>query len=120
MTFIDQRIFADPRRDDGHDTNGVPGDCLKTTIANLMGLPYEDVPHFAQHVNWWDYMRRWARSRGKDFMCFTPEDTQLYFESTDLVLGSGPSPRGNFWHACLYNANLELVHDPHPSRLGLC
>lgn len=119
MTYIDQRIFADPSRGDGHDADGNPGDCIRATLANLMVLPYEQVPHFAQHVNWWDYMRRWARKFGMDFVCLTPEDTQRFVRPEELVLGSGPSPRGDFWHACLYNANLELVHDPHPSRDGL-
>lgn len=119
MSYIDQRIFADPSRDDGHDADGNPGDCMRATLASLMNLPYEAVPHFAQYVSWWDYMRHWARKFGVDFACLSPEDTKLFLEPTDLVMGSGPSPRGDFWHACLYNANLELVHDPHPSRLGL-
>lgn len=119
MTYVDQRIFCAPNRNDGHNAEGIPGDCMRATLANLMVLPYDQVPHFAQHVNWWDYMRRWARKFGMDFICLTPEDTQRYVHPRELVLGSGPSPRGDFWHSCLYNANLELVHDPHPSRLGL-
>lgn len=119
MRYIDQRIFCDPNRNDGHDAEGNPGDCMNTTVANMMGLPYEKVPHFVLYLNWWNHARRWARSFEHDFICLLPEDAQRYLEPTDLFLGSGPSPRGDFWHCALYNGNLELVHDPHPARLGL-
>lgn len=119
MTYIDQRIFNDPLRGDGHNAEGLSGDCLKTTVVNLTGRAYEDVPHFAQYLSWWDTMRRWARSFNNDFICLSPEDTQYFLCGTDLVVGSGPSPRGDFWHSALFTANLELVHDPHPSRKGL-
>lgn len=119
MTYIDQRIFADPKRNDGHSAEGVPGDCIRTTVANLTDLPYEEIPHFALYKSWWATMRRWARARGFDFICLLPEDAEHFLDPGDLFLGSGPSPRGDFWHVALYNGNLELVHDPHPSRKGL-
>lgn len=123
--MIRQRILADPARGDGHDTAGSPGDCLRTTVANLLHLPYEEVPHFAQHVGWWDCMRRWARSRGGDFVCVAPEDgviRHLFVEPPspgDRFVACGPSPRGDFWHVVLVDRDLRLVHDPHPSDAGL-
>lgn len=35
-----------------------------------------------------------------------------------LGVAAGPSPRGDFLHACVYRGK-TLVHDPHPSRQGL-
>lgn len=122
--MIRQRILADPERGDGHDAAGNPGDCMRTAVANLLGLSYEDVPHFAQHVGWWDYMRRWARARGGDFACVLVEDGAIRHHFVDPtfsmpVVGCGPSPRGPFWHVALVNLDLDLVHDPHPSGAGL-
>jgi hypothetical protein len=119
-----QRILADPTRGDGHDTTGTPGDCLRVAVANLLRLPYDDVPHFAQHVSWWDTLRRWARNRGGDFSGVTPENGSVRHcfatpPENLLLLGCGPSPRGPFWHTVLVDLDLRLIHDPHPSGAGL-
>lgn len=122
--MIRQRILADPARGDGHDADGNPGDCMRAAVASMLGEQYEDVPHFAQHVGWWDCMRRWARGRGGDFTCVIPEHGSIRHAMSDpsaslVVLGCGPSPRGPFWHTVLVDADLNLVHDPHPSGAGL-
>lgn len=122
--MIRQRILADPNRGDGHDAEGNPGDCIRAAVASMLSAAYEDVPHFAQHVGWWDCMRRWARDRGGDFACVTPERGTIRHHVEGpadglVALGCGPSPRGQFWHAVLVDADLELVHDPHPSGAGL-
>lgn len=119
MSYIDQKIFACPKRNDGRNAEGMPGDCIRTTVANLTGAPYGGVPHFAMQLNWWSAMRRWARSMGGDFICLLPEDVKRFLSPEDLIIGSGPSPRGDFWHVALYDGKLELVHDPHPSKEGL-
>lgn len=62
MTFVNSRILSSPRRDDGHDDHGNPGDCLRAAVATVMDLPYEQVPHFAQVKSWWTWMRRWTRT----------------------------------------------------------
>jgi len=122
-SFVKQRILADPARADGHDANGNPGDCLTACVASLTGEPYEDVPHFAQHVSWWSYMRRWARARGADFACIVPVDGSIRHVIDEaergLAIGSGPSPRGPFRHVVVVDEDLQLVHDPHPSDAGV-
>jgi hypothetical protein len=122
--MIQQRILADPTRGDGHDADGNPGDCMRAAVASRLGERYEDVPHFAQHVDWWDCMRRWARARGGDFTCVIPEDGSIRHALDDptaslIGLGCGPSPRGPFWHTVLVDQDLNLVHDPHPSGAGV-
>lgn len=121
MNFIDQRILRDPARNDGHDVNGVVGDCLKTCVVNMLRYyDYDEVPHFAHYKDWWAAMRRWARSEGFDFGFGCPPYSVLkHFTSADLLIASGPSPRGDYWHAILVDGNLEMVHDPHPSRTGI-
>lgn len=121
MKFIDQRITADPARGDGHNSAGIFGDCLKTSVVNLLqNYDYDMVPHFVQYVDWWGTMRRWARREGFDFGYGQPSSAILeHFTSDDLLIASGPSPRGVFWHCILVDGNLDMVHDPHPSRAGI-
>ena len=121
MTPHTQRVVACPIRNDGHDADGNPGDCLRTAIASMFDLDPEQVPHFAMHLNWWDSLRRWADERHADFACIHVEPgTDLSAYATGLpLIGSGPSPRGPFWHVVLADTDLNLVHDPDPSPAGL-
>lgn len=122
MTYIDQRILACPKRNDGHDATGVFGDCLKTNVVNLFQgrYGYDELPHFVQYLDWWGAMRRWARSEGFDFNWSFPRKTFTKKLNPDhLLIASGPSPRGSFWHCILVDGNLDMVHDPHPSRDGI-
>lgn len=115
----DQRIFADPKRGDGHDANGVPGDCWKACIASLMDVEdYESVPHFVALDDWfvetyryvWDVhglsLRKWRNAAN------IPDGPEFF-------IGVGPSPRGDFHHAVIIDRAGNLIHDPHPSKLGI-
>lgn len=128
MTPHTQTILAE--RDDGHSGDGLPGDCLRAAVASLLDLPVESVPHFAVYVDWFWAMRRWARERDGDFTYFpfpVPDQYAAGWESVQTwgrehqanVLLSGPSPRGPFWHVVVGNVDLQVIHDPHPSRAGL-
>lgn len=118
---ITQRIVADPRRGDGANAAGIPGDCLRACIATALGLPYERVPHVALHGRaWWEHLRRWLRAEhGVDIGCVLPEPLD---GDADAVLLRGPSPRGPFAHVVvgrLIAGQLFARWDPHPSRAGL-
>lgn len=128
MTPHTQTILAE--REDGHSAAGVPGNCLQTVVASMLDLEVDEVPHFAVYVDWFAAMRRWARSRDGDFTYFefpVPEQYAAGWAAIQAwgrghqahVLLSGPSPRGPFWHIVVGNVDLEVVHDPHPSRAGL-
>lgn len=125
MRFVRQRVVA--ARPDGHDATGNPGDCLRAVVASLLDLPYDDVPHFGamrRGAAWWHAMRAYARARGGDFLDVEPVDGSVRHALVDpaagaIGIGSGPSPRGPFRHVVLVDADLELVHDPHPSDRGL-
>lgn len=131
MVWVDQRIAPEPGggRADGRDEHGVMGDCLRAAVASLCGLPYEQVPHFLQHVSWWEFLRHWARERGFDFVCQYPRGGSIRWAlaggdipdgCTGLFIGLGPSARfEGMRHAVLVDEDLVLVHDPHPARLGL-
>lgn len=121
MILYDQRILADPQRGDGKDARGVPGDCLRACVASLFGMGYADVPHFVLYRSWFDYMRSWAREFGIDFACYETVQDMLNdaTPAPELLLATGKSPRGDFLHVVLADAELQLVHDPHPSRSGI-
>lgn len=122
MTPADQQFLASPQRRDGHGDDGTPGDCFRACVASLLDLPIEDVPHFVQHVSWWNETRRFVRATvpGWDIGYFWPEDFP-HVETVAHGIGSGVSPRmGAFKHAVIVDTERwEVEHDPHPSRLGI-
>lgn len=124
MTFYTQQHLASIRRRDGHTIDGIAGDCLKACVASIIGVDnYDDVPHFAQfRDSWWAKMRLHGRAAGFDWAAWAPDDfadVTEAFPARQLVILSGPSPRGPWWHCVVGDLDLNLVHDPHPSRAGL-
>lgn len=124
MKPVDQTILA--VTDDGLDANGVPGNCYQACLASVMEDSLENIPHIAEmSYTWWLNAHAWAHSRGLIDTFLGIDDKKLYDELREIgdvvgVIGSGPSPRGNFYHAVVLDSDtLEIVHDPHPSRSGV-
>lgn len=118
-----------------HGESDVVGDCFRASIASILELPCDAVPHFehlcpdaetGEDAN--IMLNLWLEQFGLRF---------FEIEAWDIAIGdflrkwlvpcgyhtiSGPSPRAasgeNYWHACVGYAG-EVVHDPHPSRAGL-
>lgn len=78
-----QRHLADPERGDGHDADGIAGDCARAAIATILGCGWAKVPHAAHYPPGYDSdidplvadhgglfhrrLRRWLRAeRGLD------------------------------------------------------
>lgn len=125
---VTQRILSE--REDGHSKEGLPGDCFKCCVATILGLPYREVPHFALHLNWWNYLRRWSREKyDLDWACFSMIGDRTVWDvinvdqsngsETNLYIGTGPSPRGPYRHCVVVNEDLKTVWDPQPERKGL-
>lgn len=119
MIGVDQTIFADPVRGDGHNAAGVPGDCWRACIASLLELPTKVVPHFLLYGEelWWHETLEFVRGR-TGLTLYYHEDPVFPFD-TEYLIGSGPSPRGDFHHAVILRADGTMAHDPHPLRSGL-
>lgn len=115
-----QQILADPERGDGHNTEGRPGDCWKACIASLLSVEdYDSVPHFVElGESWWQETHQyvWGQTGKTLYKWHKPE---LIPEGIEHLIGVGPSPRGDFYHAVIVDRSGQLVHDPHPSRKGL-
>jgi hypothetical protein len=91
------------------------GNCFSACVASILELPISEVPFFMAPEQWWPPFVEWCAMRGYD---------AVYFPNTEYVpLGysivGGPSYR---WpgklHACVALDGV-VVHDPHPSKLGL-
>lgn len=60
-------------------------------------LNYVTFPLSDEASQWWEYWKH----------------------KVEYVLLSGPSPRGNFYHAVVGDTDFNMVHDPHPSGVGI-
>lgn len=102
------------------------GDCLRATVASLLDLPLSEVPHFVQidadgGPHWLHHLTDWLHQRG--FALYEHVDP----EPGEHYIATGPSPRSYYpgtgvvasIHATVYRDE-QLVHDPHPSGVGLC
>ena len=114
-----QQILADPARGDGHNAEGRPGDCWKACIASLLDVEdYDSVPHFVEHDDWWGETYRYVEQRTGTWLRKW-RNPELIPDGLDFLIGVGPSPRGDFYHAVIVDRAGKLVHDPHPSQAGL-
>jgi hypothetical protein len=127
MIPVQQSILSAAERDDGHDEQGRPGDCLRACVASLLELPAGDVPHFAEEELWWQAMEAFIRRYSGRAVDFVQEAAFPALPATDdpdawprHVIACGPSPRGSWHHCVLVDATTgDLAHDPHPSGSGL-
>lgn len=107
MKPVDQTQFAG---------EGVGGDCVRASVASILGMPIEAVPHFLaigeKPEHWEIELIGWLEGRG---WTIWREQGHYIFEGYSLC--SGPSPRG-VGHMVVYH-NGALAHDPHPSREGI-
>lgn len=103
---LTQTILHDP------DTAAI-GNCMQAAIATLLGLPLDDVPHFALHDDWDDRFKTWCHERGLIWCAFAVTDIPDWAP----CLLTGKSPRG-IAHVVV-GRGLTTAWDPHPSRDGL-
>jgi hypothetical protein len=93
---------------------GISGDCVRACVASILDMPLTDVPHFVQlhGERWADAFVEWCEAMGFHV------DWQFGFIATDEpAMLAGPSPRVGR-HAVVIQHG-KIIHDPHPSRLGL-
>lgn len=118
MKPVAQRILHDPE-------NGQYGDCMRATIASLLELPSEQVPHFYEKGTAEDFdatLREFLQSLGYALLNLSYWEWKNF---PDICYGlkavhhmiSGPTERGTY-HAVV-GCDGEVAHDPHPSNAGL-
>jgi hypothetical protein len=95
------------------------GNCQSAAMASLLELPLDQVIDTAsddcRDGGFWVTIAAWLAHRGLKSVTLEPGDISL---QGAYSIGSGPSPRGRFWHAVVCK-NGQMVWDPHPSDDGL-
>lgn len=116
MTPTRQTIFV---ADNPHGR----GNCQSAAIASILDLPLSEVIDTASDEcranGFWESIEDWLADRGLKTVWVFPhrEGAQDRLRGV-YSIGSGPSPRGPFWHAVVCK-NGVMVFDPHPSDDGL-
>lgn len=122
MIPVEQEFAHDP-------DNGVYGDCFRACLASLLELPISEVPHIMHDNPPVEVYRQRTNSflAEHDLFLFTVGGLWDFEEwrSTNCIIRdvyhiiSDRSPRfPDAFHAVI-GKNGEVVHDPHPTKLGL-
>lgn len=96
------------------------GNCLQASIASVLELPLECVPHFVPDNTWQAQYGKWLRERNMAWITLTPNldvdagyDEQLYPGYTLFGVKSRKYP-GGIHSVVAYNGT--VVHDPNPGN----
>lgn len=114
MKFQKQAFRHDP-------ANGVYGDCHRTCIATILGVPRDSVPNFGEHINSVELFRRDVDNfLAKKGLCETSTAFDCDLETLMMIMNvqnphavwilGGLSPRG-FNHSVVCAAG-RILHDP--------
>jgi len=118
MKKINQTILHDPDK-------GQVGDCMRACVASIFEFPIEEVPHFVEKEGkggWIKSYLRFLHSIGwsvyaveaKDGKHELPEPGEHAYYA---AIGTSPrDPEVNHMVVCHKG---QVVHDPHPDKLGL-
>ena len=93
------------------------GNCFSACVASIFEVAIDELPNFRCERGWPQNFDGWLRDRGLARMTVNVAGGG-WPPVGAWGIATGPSPRGEFLHACVYKGN-ELVHDPHPSRDGM-
>lgn len=111
MTPIRQTIFV-------ADNPEGWGNCMSACLASILDRPLSEVINVCdpkvRENGFWPPIIDWLEEQGYAFEII--HDFKRV--SGKYSIGSGPSPRGNFYHTVIcYDG--KVVFDPHPSDEGL-
>lgn len=119
MQFYDQKILSDPEND-------IAGDCYRACLASFLKIPYEHIPHFAQLYShdMFKMARLWLINNYRIYtfdiyLNNNIEDLHIKPETNCLIFGKSPRQGRHSVIGKVSEWNLEILHDPHPSRAGL-
>lgn len=111
MTPVRQTIFV-------KDNPEGWGNCMSACLASILDRPLDKVINTCdpkvREKGFWPPIIDWLDNEGYSF--------EIVFDIKKVLgkysIASGPSPRGNFYHAAIcYDG--KVVFDPHPSDDGL-
>jgi hypothetical protein len=104
--------------------NDGTGDCFRACVASIFELSIEEVPNFweqTQNVDdFWELNDKWiSDNMGFRAITFRFIEEDKHLTDGILCIACAKSPRGNgkVDHAVVWRDG--IVHDPHPSGVGL-
>jgi hypothetical protein len=98
-------------------SDSVRGNCVAACLASVLEVGIEEIPQFEDMgEDWTRHVVGFLRSKGLEVQAVQASHWQP--ASGLIALAFGPSPRGSVHHAVIW-LNGKVLHDPHPSRLGL-
>lgn len=121
MIPIDMTILHNPEKN-------IYGDCFRCCVASILDLYAKDVPHFmelgeASGEIWYPNLLKFLKPMRLSYLEIQSETRNwLNWEEfskvgfTPYYILSGRSPRAD--HSVVAQCD-KIIHDPHPSRLGL-
>jgi len=118
MKPVEQQIMHNPK-------NNQHGDCMRASIASLLELPYEEVPHFlalGTDESFSHSLKEFLLTKDLALLELSFWDWEKFegiFHGAKGVhhLICGPAKHGTY-HATVACVGV-MVHDPHPSKDGL-
>ena len=104
MKPIDQTQFGS-----GH------GNCMMACVASITGIPLNELPDVwvVCDDEWWVNIYNELLKFGWELVATTVKEAHGRY-----TIGYGPGPRG-LKHSVVCRHG-RIIHDPHPSREGLC
>lgn len=121
MIPVKQEFIHDPE-------NGQYGDCHRATIASLLELPIDQVPHFGaaskmEPTKFWELTQAFLMKHGVAMFEVPARSGGGFFGLSDEHkvhhIISGPSPRGGGVTHSVIGLDGRIVFDPHPDNTGL-
>lgn len=127
MKFHLQRIKHDPE-------NGFYGDCHRAALASILGLEYEEIPHFMDNLgpddgeafnkNQYDFLKS-LKLVPIIFPIIFPEDNSLELVLAQLEIWNpnipyllGGESASNCGHSVVCHRE-RIIWDPSPNRVGI-
>ncbi len=110
MKPVHQTIFGDS------------GNCLVACIASILELPLEKIPHWKNPDVWYEQVNHGLKQYGVCLLTVPVrfKDGTRYQPPDDVIcIAGGVTPRSpKRGHAVVW-LNGRMIHDPHPSGVGL-
>jgi hypothetical protein len=98
------------------------GNCFQACVASLLEVPIDHIPNFSEcsAESWAEEACHWAARHGIELLDFKREAAgeSVSWFGAGYYIGSGPSPRGDWNHSCVYKGS-NMVHDPFPGGGGI-
>lgn len=108
MIKVDQTSF--------HNPPSSYGNCFRSCLASILEINIEEIPSFETIMfnggQWLPILNTWASAHGLKIK-YTRK------QPCGICVATGKSPRfNNLLHAVVWKRG-QILHDPHPARLGI-